>query len=362
MRIACFAVMLAAMSVYVTAAIHRAFGTEKPKRTPKAVSWVLSALPAAAGLAFFPLTGSVLAAIVALAHLTGLLVMCDILFCFVPTRTAGRNRARAAAYAAAVGLCAAYITYGVVNAFTVTPTIYALTTAKDIGRDSLRIVQISDCHLGTTFDGEGFARHIEVISSRQPDMLVITGDLADNGTDPADMLTACEALAEVTAPLGVYYVPGNHENRMGYDKSVQLYDALAAAGVVVLEDETVAVDESILLCGRADAYDRSRMSAEALLEPQDSSLYTIVLDHQPREYDAYAALGADLVLSGHSHAGQMFPLGMFIEFIGMGENTYGMETRGGSSFIVSSGLSGLLPIRTEAKSEYVIIDITTTNE
>jgi len=93
------------------------------------------------------------------------------------------------------------------------------------------------------------------------------------------------------------------------------------------------------------------------MQQTDDPAYTVFLDHQPREYDACAAQGADLVLSGHSHAGQMFPLGMFIEFIGMGENTYGMEQRGDTAFIVSSGISGLLPMRTEAHSEFVIIDI-----
>lgn len=361
MSIALF-ILLAAMSVCITVAAHRIFSLDKLKNIPKAAAWLLSAIPAAAGVALLPLTGSVLAAVVALVHLTGMLVLCDIIFCFVPKDNKGRNKARAAAYAVSFALCAVYMTCGAVNAFTVTPTNYTIAADKDIGRDSLRIVQISDCHLGTTFGGEGFARHIENINARQPDMLVITGDLADEHTESADILTACDALSDVAAPLGVYYVPGNHENRMTKHVAAQLYDALTAAGVVILEDETVTIEDSILLCGRKDAYDRSRMSAGRLLKDTDSALYTVVLDHQPREYDAYADLEVDLVLSGHTHAGQMFPLGMFIEAIGMGENTYGMERRQETVFIVSSGLSGLLPLRTGSRSEYVVIDITFNNE
>ena len=63
------------------------------------------------------------------------------------------------------------------------------------------------------------------------------------------------------------------------------------------------------------------------------------------------------MLSGHTHGGQMIPMGMFIEFIGMGEQVYGFERKDGTVFIVSSGISGLIPLRTGSPSEYVIIDI-----
>ena len=303
------------------------------------------------------MTGGVAASVVALGHLTALLTLWDVVLWFVRSEKIDRSKTKAVLFVMSFVVCAAYITFGTVNAFCVTPTYYTVTTHKQADCGTLRIAHISDCHLGTTFDGEGFARHIEDINAQQPDVLVITGDFADSRTTREEMIRACAALEDVSAPLGVFYVSGNHEGRMSYDKANMLYGMLRQNGVTILADEAEVLTDGVVLCGRKDAYDSSRLGVGELSVQQDGTDYTVFLDHQPREYADYAAHGAGLVLSGHTHAGQMFPLGMFIEAIGMGENTYGMEKRGDTTFIVSSGMSGLLPVRTEAKSEYVIIDI-----
>jgi len=361
MRLLFYFLVLAVMSVYITLRAHHVFTLRRLEKMPGWLAWLLSLIPAAAGLSVIPITANLAAGIIALAHLTALLVFFDVLFCFIPERKAGKEQWKAAAFVLSFLACGAYIAYGAVNAFTVTPTRYELCTDKSTGGEKIRVVQISDCHLGTTFDGEGFARHIRAINDCRPDVLVITGDFVDSRTSMEEMTAACAALADVQADYGVYYVPGNHENRLDARKLDELYRLLGQAGVTILEDEWTVMDDRFCICGRKDAYDRSRAPVDKVLPPDDS-LYTIVLDHQPREYDVYAANGADLVLSGHTHAGQMFPLGWFIQAIGMGEKTYGMEQRDGTTFIVSSGLSGLIPLRTEAKSEFVIIDIISTAE
>lgn len=356
-RIVVFAVLLIGMSAYITLSARRVFSLGWLRKIPAALSWVLSALPAAAGLALIPITGGAPASIVALGHLTALLVLWDVGLWFVRSEKIDRAKIKAVLFVLSLVVCAAYITFGAVNAFTVTPTFYTAATEKQSDRDTLRIAHISDCHLGTTFDGEGFARHIEAINSQHPDVLVITGDFADNRTTREEMNRACAALEGVNAPLGVFYVSGNHEERMTNDKSDDLFRLLESYGVTILADEAALLTDGVVICGRKDAYVPSRLTVGELMQSIDSTNYTVFLDHQPREYGDYAAHGADLVLSGHTHAGQMFPLGMFIETIGMGEHTYGVEQRGDTTFIVSSGLSGLLPLRTEAKSEFVIIDI-----
>lgn len=85
----------------------------------------------------------------------------------------------------------------------------------------------------------------------------------------------------------------------------------------------------------------------------------MVLDHQPREYDDQAA-GADLVLSGHTHGGQLFPLMqlMALTHLTGDERAYGTETRLGSTFVVTSGISDwAIQFKTGCRSEFVIIDI-----
>ena len=96
----------------------------------------------------------------------------------------------------------------------------------------------------------------------------------------------------------------------------------------------------------------------AELLPGPSQRFTIVLDHQPNDYDAQAAAGADLVLSGHTHGGHIFPAGLIGLWIGANDATYGLSRRGDTTFIVTSSLSGwAIPFKTGAFSEFVVIDI-----
>ena len=84
----------------------------------------------------------------------------------------------------------------------------------------------------------------------------------------------------------------------------------------------------------------------------------IMLDHQPNDYAAEEASGVDLVLSGHTHGGHIFPAGLLGVWMGANDKTYGYERRGGTDFFVTSGISGwVIPFKTGCISEYVVIDI-----
>ncbi len=357
MRVVLYTVLLLGMCAYVTCRAFQAFFGGRDSRLPAAAKCTLAVLPAAAFLSLLVITRNMAAAVIALAHITGLLVLCDFIMLLVKAEEKARTKWRTVLFCLSLALCLGYITYGAVNAYAVTPTRYTVETSKDIGGQELRIAQLSDCHLGTTFGGEGFARHVESVNACEPDIVVITGDFIDSRTTQEDIHAACAALGKLNAPLGVYYVPGNHEYRLPQERLRELYALLENHNVYILEDESARPQDGLVICGRRDAIDRSRMSISELMSSVGENDFLLFLDHKPGEYDLYAQAQADLVLSGHTHAGQMFPLGWFIPAIGMGENTYGQEIRGSSTFIVSSGVSGLFPLRTEAKSEFVIIDI-----
>lgn len=95
----------------------------------------------------------------------------------------------------------------------------------------------------------------------------------------------------------------------------------------------------------------------------DPNAYILVLDHQPKELKGNKEAGVDLQLSGHTHAGQIFPGGVVSELFGINEQNYGIRTDGTFTSIVSSGIAGWgSHFRTEGHSEYVMIQVKRASE
>lgn len=346
--------------VYVTACVHRVFTHERLKGVPKKTAWLLSCIPAVACIPLSMIFG-VFPVALSVVHLAIFLLLCDALGALFFRKADPGRRKRVCAVVATI-LCAVYLAAGAVNAVTIVQTDYALATEKSIGSEGLRIVQISDCHMGSTFDAEGFERQIEIISAAEPDVLVITGDFVDESTTFEDMLGACAALGRAKTKHGVFFAMGNHDSsrmrgRREFD-AAQLISELERCGVVVLRDEAVLVDDRFYICGRMDATEPYRASAQELTAPLDKSKYIIMLDHQPVEYVQESEAGVDLLLSGHTHGGQMLPLTLVIGMLNVNDQGYGMKYVGDTACIVSSGMSGWgLPVRTGVPTEYVLIEV-----
>ena len=101
-----------------------------------------------------------------------------------------------------------------------------------------------------------------------------------------------------------------------------------------------------------------RKSMNELMRQTDGGKYVIVADHQPTDYDNQAESGADLVLSGHTHGGQLFPFNQVGKWIGANDLVYGHERRKNTDFIVTSGISDwAIKFKTGTRSEYVIINV-----
>lgn len=265
----------------------------------------------------------------------------------------------------AMGITVIYLACGWYLAHHVWRTEYILTTDKQVG--NLRIVQFADSHMGTTFHAEGFARQVKAMQSENPDIVVITGDYVDDDTTKEDMVAACRALGTLKTTYGVYYSFGNHDKGYygpeyrGYSGD-DLTAELQKNNVKVLQDETVLLDNRFYLIGRQDRSEEqaggNRASMEELVSGLDLDKYSIVLDHQPHDYDAQTAAGVDLVLSGHTHGGQLFPINYMGEWTGENDKTYGLEKRNNTNFIVTSGISDwAIKFKTGCKSEYVVIDV-----
>ena len=267
--------------------------------------------------------------------------------------------------ALAIGVTVVYLACGWYLAHHVWRTAYALETEKQV--ESLRIVQFADSHVGSTFDGESFLELVKKMQAENPDIVVVTGDYVDDDTTKEDMVAACAALGTLETTYGVYYVFGNHDrgyygpDYRGYNGS-DLIAELEKNNVIVLQDEAVLLGEDFYLIGRKDRSEEQlggyRASMEELTAGLDPEKYSIVLDHQPHDFDAQASAGVDLVLCGHTHGGQLFPFHRMGQWTGIDDKSYGLETRGSTSFIVTSGISDwVIKFKTGCRSEYVVVDV-----
>jgi uncharacterized protein len=184
-----------------------------------------------------------------------------------------------------------------------------------LGLRGLRIVQISDLHIGQRL-GEAFLRRVvERVNALRPDVVAVTGDLVDGPV--ASILPLLEPLADLFAPHGVYFVTGNHEYYWGGRESVSAVEHL---GLTVLHNEHRVVERGggslviggipDLLGGRFFPDHVSRPDLAFAGAPEGAP--RILLAHQPRAVRGAAEQGVGLLLSGHTHGGQIFPFHLMV--------------------------------------------------
>ena len=238
-------------------------------------------------------------------------------------------------------------------------TDYAIKSSKDV---NLRIALIADSHLSATLDGDAFAENMKRIEAAKPDVLLISGDFVDDSSKKEDMLKACQALGQMKLKYGVYFAYGNHDEGYFNNRDFSADDlkkALLSNGVHVMEDSYELVEDKFYIVGRLDkTLSKDRLHIDELLEDLDENKYIIVMDHEPNDYKNEAESSADLVISGHTHGGQLMPINYLGQWFGLNDRTYGYENRKDTDFIVTSGISDWeLKFKTGTKSEYVIIDV-----
>lgn len=303
-------------------------------------------------------------ALICILHFVLFRLICDFFGFIISKIRRKKPRVHLSGVIAAV-LCAVYLSAGWFAANNVRQTEYKFMTGK-INSD-IRIVQITDSHLGTSLDADGFLKQIKRINKLKPDIVVVTGDFVDDSTPRADMTGGCAALGKLKTKFGVYFVFGNHDKGYASEelkgwKNSEMRMALEENGVITLEDEYLLIDKSFYVVGRKDRSEEQsggkRKSADALLSGLDKEKYIVMLDHQPHDFDAEAQAGADLVLCGHTHGGQFIPINHVGELIGENCLRYGHEKRQNTDFIVSSGISSwAFKFKTGCFSEYTVIDI-----
>lgn len=218
---------------------------------------------------------------------------------------------------------------------------------------SLRLVLLSDLHLGFFSPRWLFPQLRDAVNRCRPDLILIAGDLFD---EDARSLRRREEAAAVLAGWesagGVFACEGNHDLLAPGPEAEEFF---RRAGIRLLRDQAVSVS-GITLAGRRDYRGRARLSPEELLAGVSRDQPVVVLDHNPAGSRELAGAGPDLILCGHTHNGQSFPgnwLGRLFPY-----PFYGLHTLGRSRCVVTSG-AGLwgFPVRLGSFREIVVIQL-----
>lgn len=308
-------------------------------------------------------------AVVCAIYFAMIWLLCDLVFGLV-RKYRGAPFKRYYAGVCAIALSVSALLCGWYLDHHVWQTTYDLGTQKNV--QPLKIAMFADSHMGTTFHADGFSEHMQAIQAQNPDMVIVAGDFVDDDTSRQDMIDSARALGKLQTKYGVFFVFGNHD--AGYYgplyrgfSAQELVAELEKNGVKVLRDEAVLVDDMYYVVGRKDfsvekELGGRRKTMAQWQEELDQEKYVIVADHQPADYARQQKSGVDLVLSGHTHGGQLFPFNYVGKWIGANDKIYGHERRDATDFVVTSGLSDwAIKFKTGTKSEFVIINLLKNN-
>lgn len=249
--------------------------------------------------------------------------------------------------------------YTINSAETIRVTSYNIELNKGKGRaDELKIVFFSDLHLGDLIKAGRLKELVTKVGYLKADLVLIGGDLFDKGLygfTKGELDEIKEELKRLRSPLGVFFINGNHEY-YGFDDINKVESFIEGAGISNLNNKSLVVDGIINLIGYDDRDSYSSQNLNKVkLEKKDSDLATIILIHRP--IDSEVLKEGDLVLSGHTHKGQIFPANYLME--AHFKNIYGLKEMNGYKSLVSSGAGyWLLPMRLFSKSEILEINIT----
>jgi predicted MPP superfamily phosphohydrolase len=178
-------------------------------------------------------------------------------------------------------------------------------------RDGTVLVQVSDLHLGSLLGERWLTARLAQVAALEPDLVAVVGDLVDGNAAHVERLLP--RLRELRAPLGVWAVTGNHEYYAGLEQSVKL---LEDAGFRVLRDRAEEASPGLVIAGIDDLTARQQFSVKGT--PLETALAgrpagaTVLLSHTPWEAEKAAALGVGLMLSGHTHDGQIWPFNYLV--------------------------------------------------
>lgn len=266
----------------------------------------------------------------------------------------GTMALKAVTFGLSVLLSTGLVVYGCIDAQRVRVRTLQIPTEQILpGEGKLRIVQISDVHVGIIIRNDRLTPILEKVREAKPDMLVSTGDLLDGELD--NIMADAERFAAIETPAGKFAVLGNHEYYAGVSRSIEFTEA---AGFQILRDD-VTQAAGLTIFGEDDitgrkpgATPKSAAFLKALAEKQNG--FVLLLKHQPHIREK---ANFNLQLSGHTHGGQLFPFGFIVKLYF--PRIYGLHTLAENKLLYISRGTGTWgpPVRIFAPPEITVIDL-----
>lgn len=249
--------------------------------------------------------------------------------------------------AAVVVICFSAIVgiLGLINAMTLKVKTIRFDSPKL--SQPVRFVQITDVHIGSR--NKGFLdRVIHKINQLEPDFLCITGDFIDA---PGVTEATLQALTTVVGPI--YYCTGNHEK---YEDFEAILTRLTNLGVTILRDDSLHHRRDLQVIGIDDMEDALQVKRQLDLLDVDLQAFVLLLYHRPKGLEAAAAAGVDLMLSGHTHNGQIMPFNLIVNRVF--DRIKGMYQLDKTRLYVSQGTGTWGPVmRVGTSSEITLFEL-----
>lgn len=249
--------------------------------------------------------------------------------------------------------------YGTINMQIIKPNYLTYSSSK-LNND-YKIVFFSDLHYGSSQSSKTVDKALDAIKKENPDYLLLGGDIVDEFTTKSEMEEIFKKIGSLD--IDTFFIYGNHDRQERADyldganySPLELEDVLINNNITILYNSFIKVKDDLVFLGLEDpSHPNERIKAEDIKElPYDS--YIICIDHTPYQNEDIISIKADLQLSGHTHAGQLFPLKTIYSLIGL--NTYGAYHIGDTDLYVSSGITGwYLPFRNEKHCNYEVIEL-----
>jgi predicted MPP superfamily phosphohydrolase len=254
---------------------------------------------------------------------------------------------------AIISISALTVIGGIINFNTIRISEFTISIPRQSSKlTSLKVAFVSDFHLDAETPAGFVKRFVEKVKVINPDLMLFGGDIIEGDGEDEKIKNIEDIIRSIKTRYGVYGVLGNHEHYAGQG----IRNFFRNSGITILRDTSVIVDNSFIVAGRDDSHFRTRKSAEELINSIADSLPVILLDHRPTEINSISKTKADVVFSGHTHHGQLFPINFITRCVY--ELSYGYLGKGDTHFFVSSGIRLWgPPVRTTGKSEILIVNM-----